>query len=242
MSVQLRFFSIIFLLLPALSFAQQTDAKYSFGFNAGVYVYQGDLTPERFGSYRTMKPGISLWASKAIVNNISIRGNISIASLKGDESKYDNPDWRKQRNLKFTTPLKEFSLQAVWDVQSIIPRVSTYLFAGIGYSFLNIHRDYSGFNAVYFSNQKNVIDGLATDVATKPPRGIPVVPVGAGVRYSLNNNFSIHAETAYSLTSTDYLDGFSKVANPDRFDHYQSISVGLMYSLAKMKNLDCPRF
>ncbi|RYZ16386.1 MAG: hypothetical protein EOO16_25910 [Chitinophagaceae bacterium] len=70
-------------------------------------------------------------------------------------------------------------------------------------------------------------DGLATDLAQTPARGIPVVPLGAGLRYGLGPSLTLWGETAYRLSHTDYLNGFSQVGNPKRFDHYQSYSIGL---------------
>lgn len=231
---------LAFFAIPFYSSAQ--EPVYEAGISTGGFVYQGELTPSRFGSYRTIKPGLNLWASKKITGKIALRANFAWASLKGDESTYKNPAWRQQRNLKFTTPLKEFSLLAVWNVYSFETRLRPYLFAGVGYSFIHVSRDYSGFNAVYFANEKPAVDGLAADIAHKPPRGLAVVPLGAGLRYALNPNWSLQLETNYRLIESDYLDGFSKVGNPERNDHYQSTTVGVIYSFGKKKDVDCPRW
>jgi hypothetical protein len=67
------------------------------------------------------------------------------------------------------------------------------------------------------------------------------VPVGIGIRYSLSQALSITAEAAYRLTFTDYLDGFSKVADPSKNDHYYGLSIGLVYTFLKSKALKCPK-
>ena len=86
--------------------------------------------------------------------------------------------------------------------------------------------------------------GLAVDAAKSLPPIIPVLPVGAGVRYSLNDRFSLIGETSYRLSFTDYLDGFSKAANPNKNDHYLSHSIGVIYSFKKKNNkeLGCPKW
>ena len=38
----------------------------------------------------------------------------------------------------------------------------------------------------------------------------------------------------------DYLDGFSKAANPELKDHYYKYSIGLQYALRDKSNYDCP--
>jgi hypothetical protein len=40
----------------------QCYSDMSVGLNGGAYVYQGDLTPERFGSFKTIQPGFSVFA------------------------------------------------------------------------------------------------------------------------------------------------------------------------------------
>jgi hypothetical protein len=231
---------IAILMLPGYAFAQKP--VYEAGFNVGAYVYQGELTPSRLGAYNTLRPGMAFWGSKRISDKIALRANFAFGSLKADDSEYSSPEWRRQRNLKFTTPVSEVSLLAIWNIYAHETRLSPYLFAGLGYSFLDIERDYSRFNSAYFANQKSVIDGLAADAATKTPGGIAVVPLGGGIRYAFNDKLSLHAETNYRLIESDYLDGFSKVGNPERNDHYQSTSVGLIYSFGKNKDMDCPKW
>ena len=100
-------------------------------------------------------------------------------------------------------------------------------------------------NVAVFGDGSNVQTGLAIDAATNTPRVIPLIPVGAGARYSLTDRFSLTAETNYRLSFTDYLDGFSQAADPKKNDHYFSHSIGLIYSFSgsggKSKGLGCPR-
>jgi OOP family OmpA-OmpF porin len=220
--------------------AQLSSSGYEVGINAGTFLYQGDLTPSAVGSFKTMRLGFGVWGARKISNTLSIRANIAAASIKGDDARYSSPDWRQQRNLSFTSSIKEFSALAVWDVYGGRTALAPYVFTGVGYAFVKIKRDYSAFNATYFTNDKAATEGLAIDIARTPPRGIPVVPIGAGLRYSLTSNLSIHGEVTYRLTSTDYLDGFSQVANPNRQDHYQSVTFGLIYSFGKKGKLGCP--
>jgi Domain of unknown function (DUF6089) len=227
--------------------AQSKFSKYELGLSGGIFVYQGDLTPARFGSYRTMQRQVSLRLYRILTPSFSARLNITRGRLKGDEGLYLNPEFRKQRNFNFTTPVTEIAIQGVWNILGFKnPRFSPYFFAGGGISFLNIKRDYSKLNTEIFGPGSDVQNGLAIDIAKKLPRVMPVVPVGVGLRYTLNNRFSLTAETGYRLSFTDYLDGFSKAANPKLNDHYLDHSVGVMYSFndnsssKKNKKLGCP--
>lgn len=223
-------------------YAQIDLSKYEVGLSGGVFVYQGDLTPNAIGSYRTLKPQLALHLYRILTPSFSVRLNINRGKLYGNDAKYSNPDWRQQRNFNFTTPVTELSLQGVWSfLQARSPRFSPYLFAGAGFSFLKIKRDWSNMNTTVFGEGSDVQNGLTIDAAKSLPRIIPVVPVGAGVRYALNDRFSLIGETSYRLSFTDYLDGFSQSANPGKNDHYLSHSIGVVYSFNKKnKTLGCP--
>src|SRR5205085_339637 len=110
------------------------------------YVYLGDLTPEQLGSSRTIQPGISIFAKKPLSRFLGVRLHMSFARLKGDDSRYSKPEYRQQRNFYFTTPVREFSGQLVWNIRGrnyddygIMP----YVFSGAGVSFIRVKKDYS---------------------------------------------------------------------------------------------------
>jgi len=181
--------------------AQLDLTNYEVGIAGSAFIYQGDLTPARLGSYRTLRPGLDIYISRLIDPMFSIRTNVAIGKLTGDDSKYAVPEYRQQRNFNFTTPVFEISELLVVDLlknnftrQS--SRLSPYLFAGIGVSFLRIKRDWSRFNAEYFSAETSTIQGLAADGERSLPKAIPVLPLGIGIRYPLSKRISLNAETS----------------------------------------------
>ena len=105
---------------------------------------------------------------------------------------------------------------------------------------MNISRDYSRFNPAYFGEVSSVTAGLAVDAVTPVPRVIPVVPVGAGLRYNLSRRIAINGELSYRLMRTDYLDGFSMSADPNQKDHYASITIGVAYKFGNKDRYACP--
>jgi opacity protein-like surface antigen len=225
--------------------AQSNASRFEVGLHAGANIYQGDLTPSSIGSFKTPALGMGLFGSMKLSSSFSLRANFDFGRLKGNDAKYSNPDWRKERNLKFNTSYKEVAALVVWDIlgknnESIRYGLSPYMFAGVGYSSLKIRRDYSNFNADYFSSAPTVLNGLSADIAHTAPKGAFVLPVGIGVRYALSPSLSIKAETSYRFTNTDYLDGFSEVANPSQKDSYYSNSIGLIFSIGKRSRLSCP--
>ncbi|MBI1781675.1 MAG: hypothetical protein HYR66_09945 [Sphingobacteriales bacterium] len=216
------------------------------GINIGTFIYQGDLTPQKVGSLKTPGLGINLYVSKPIRNNIYLRLNFALGKLKGDDAKYNNPLWRQQRNFNFKSPVAELSGNMVWyplgnndyaNGRRLVPYVS----GGAGLALLRIKRDWSQLNREAFTGQQSFFDGLSADEAHRLPRVIPVIPIGAGVSYSLSPKISIVTEASYRFLFTDYLDGFSQSANPARKDSYYSISAGIKYSFGKNRGIDCPK-
>lgn len=230
--------------IPEIAAAQPGSSMYEFGVNLGFSVYQGDLSPERLGSFKTQKFSVGLHASKVLSPSFLLRGNLSFGKLKGDEAKYSNPEYHQQRNFNFTTPVTELSAQVVWNVAGknyTDKGFSPYLFAGAGLSFLNIKKDYSNISTSYFDAETSEIwAGLAADSAHKLPKIIPVIPVGAGIKYFITPNWAVNAESSYRIATTDYLDGFSEAANPDKKDNYLGYSIGIIYRTGKKNRLGCP--
>jgi opacity protein-like surface antigen len=216
------------------------ESKYSVGINAGTFIYQGDLTPSDLGSFKTPGWAVGIYGSRRLNPKLSARLELSFGQLKGDDTKYDEPDWRQERALKFKTPVTELAGLLVWDAWGTNRKFSPYLFAGIGYVFLDIERDYSNFNYDYFADQ-GLGEELQRDIEHELPRSQFIIPIGIGVRYKLTDKVGLHAEGAYRHISTDYLDGFSHAGNPQRDDAYFKYSVGVSYKLGTKDALDCPK-
>lgn len=223
----------------------QNQPKYEFGINLGFTVYQGDLTPQQLGSFRTQKLALGLQAAKLLSPSFSVRAAFLRGRLKGDDGLYASPEYRQQRNFNFTTPVTEFTGQLVWNPLSrnyAEKGFSPYFFAGAGFAFLRIKRDWSGFNSSYFDTEtSSIFSGLAIDTAHSVPKLIPVIPVGMGIKYFFTPKLGMNAEAAYRLGYTDYLDGFSEAANPAKKDHYLNYSIGIIYRSGKKNRLSCPK-
>ncbi len=222
--------------------AQKSTIKYEAGIGLSGFIYQGDLTPSQLGSYRTLRPGISLWGARMLNPFLSLRGVINLGGLHGNDSKYATPKYRQQRNFSFSSSLLEISVLAIYNFSgnNEYIKLSPYVFAGLGFLFLKTNTDYSGFNASFFGSESWVVSGLGTDIAHGPAQRIPIIPLGAGVRYPISSYLSIAFETNYRLFYTDYLDGFSRSAGASKKDHYYSHSLSLIYAFSNDKSIKCP--
>ncbi|HEX7844428.1 MAG TPA: DUF6089 family protein [Chitinophagaceae bacterium] len=237
----------IFIVLVAMACgftasAQSNVAKYEIGISLSSFLYQGDLTPEKLGASKTMRLGVNLFGTRILSSSVSLRTNLSIGGLRGDDSKYDNPEFRQQRNFKFRSRLFELSQYIVWnplkknyDDKGFYP----YFFTGAGLGFVKIKRDWSEYNAEYFISN-DVTARLAEDSAHSLPKVVPFIPLGAGLRLNVSSRWAINVESTYRFLFTDYLDGFSKAANPDKNDKYHSLSIGAIYRIGKRSTLSCP--
>lgn len=222
--------------------AQYSASKNEVGISLGTLIYQGDLSAGRYGYGRGMKPSLGLHYTRMLDNYFSVRGNLVLGRLTADESKQTKLDYKQYRNFYFSTPVTELSALLVWNPagRSSFRKLNFYLMGGVGASFLNVKRNWSNIDTAYFGAKAQAITGLATDTIHRTPRLLPVLPVGAGLRYQLSPAWSLNAEFNYRFTPTDYLDGFSQSVNPKSKDKYYGLSIGISYRFGTDK-YRCPK-
>ncbi len=225
--------------------AQTNAGKWQLGINGGVFIYQGDLTPSSFGSYKTPSLALGINVSRILNSYFAVRANLALGKLRGNDAAYSEPAWRQQRNLNFSTPVTELSVLMLWNLfgnnnNELGRRFSPYLFAGAGINKISISRDYSKLDRSVFANGSKVQLGLAVDSLKTLSRTIAVLPVGAGLEYYISPKISLSFETNFCYTFTDYLDGFSYVAEPNKKDFYHSQTLGFIFRFGKKDQLGCP--
>lgn len=231
--------------VPVVCFTQSVFTnRLEAAIDAGVFIYQGDLTPRAIGSYATLRPRVGVSVAYFLNRSLAAAANIGFGSLAGSDGRYANPEYRRQRNFAFSTPVNEFSVTLVWDILRKNGRegrrgLAPYLFAGAGLTVLNIRRDWSRYNDEYFIGE-NLSVRLAEEVAERPPAFLPVFPVGGGLKYFINDKIAVKAETNYRIMFSDRLDGFSRAVNPATGDNYYSHSLGVVFSLGYKNRNDCP--
>ena len=234
-----RIACVIAISSPAI--AQLKSSPYEIGINLGTGLYNGDLAPTLLSPYKSPGLFFGFSGSKKITNALALQADLSFGKVKADDANYSNPAYRQQRNFNFKTSITELTASVVWNPLGRERTITPYFFAGAGISLLKVKRDYSNLNAEYFSNDPAITEGLPEDIAHRLPRIIPAVPVGIGVRYFLIKKISLRLQTLYRLMSSDYLDGFSKGANPSKKDHYYTHTLGVIYSFGEKNTLLCPK-
>lgn len=227
---------VLLFLVVSFSFAQshaQSPYRFEAGINIGTLLYQGDLIESPFGSFKGARPMVNVWLAKPFTPYFSWRGNLTIGSMSADEARFQNPSWKQYRRFAFSTPATEITGMVVFNPygdngKSPDRTLTPYVMIGAGGTFLNIRRDWSSLdsNAALKSSLQS---GYTKDSAHALPRVLPVVPVGAGVKWMVTPNIAVNAEATLRFVFTDYLDGFSYTANPGRKDSYYGISVGVSF-------------
>lgn len=227
--------AVVILFIGGVLFSSaQSGYKWMVGVNAGAMIYQGDLTPSAPGSYKTSSFTFGISAAKILNPYFAVRANAVFGKLKGNDAAYKNPVWRPYRAFNFTTPVTEFNAQILWNPygnnsHETGQRITPYLFGGAGVSFVNIRRDYSRLDSTAFGFSAKQQNGLRIDSARSLSRTLFVLPVGAGLSYSLGSRWSLNYELTFRYTFTDYLDGFSYSVNPGSKDYYHTHTLGLVY-------------
>ncbi|GAB4494828.1 MAG: hypothetical protein OHK0019_22220 [Saprospiraceae bacterium] len=228
----------LFFLLPVLLSAQ----TYPWEIGGGAYItsYQGDLnTPQiNLGRYNIRAAG-ALHLRRNVSNTIVIRLNALMGQLAGDDSTFDEPEWRKRRDISFTSPVFEFT--ALGEVYPFgvfrfltdgeRRRIAPFLMFGVGTAYTSPTVEWND------QNGNSEIDPVAAqfDKAAKTDRFNIVMPFGAGVRFALNTRATIGIEAALRPTFSDYVDGVSRVGNPNKSDWF--FNGGLTFSYAFGKRL-----
>ncbi len=218
-------------------------AKYEVGIHAGAFVYQGDLAPRVWGSIKTTRPGFGGYIAKIFSPFVDVRFAFNISSLKGDETKFERPAFRRYRAFKFTSTLREFHLLAKLNLEEMSAytlKWKPYIFAGVGIAYFDRKMDYSEFQPAFFGAGSQSVLGLVVDITKPSQLTKPVIPVGVGLRNYLTRDVALNIEGSYRLTNTDYIDGYSESANPSLNDHYLVLTVGLSYKFGRKSKYACP--
>ncbi|RYZ25549.1 MAG: hypothetical protein EOO10_17990 [Chitinophagaceae bacterium] len=222
------FFFLVLIVSSKSSVAQQS--RYAIGINAGTFIYVGDLSPWRTGSWKTPGFVLGFTGHRNFSSKLAARLDLNFGKLRGDEAKY-GPEYRQYRAFAFNSNVTEVVLGAEWSPLGNMRKFAPYLFGGVGYAGMKITRDYSRFNEAYFVGEPSLKEALAKDAASASSKGIAIFPLGLGLQFRLGDRWSLHGEAAHRFTTSDQIDGFSQSGNPDQKDSYTKYSIGVRLAL-----------
>ncbi|MFD1188183.1 outer membrane beta-barrel protein, partial [Pontibacter rugosus] len=195
---------------------------------AGIAAIKSDIC----GSWgcNNFGPSASVGALYKLTPYLGFSGNIDYMRL-GATEKVPNPDL----NIAFESEVLQFSGSIVLNLldsyagagnyRSSRKRfVVPYVRAGIGAVY---------YTATSFPRQYGELDDSQTtyDPEREYPAFAAVIPFGGGLRFRVNDEFSIAPELMYQITSTDFLDNIGpRIGDPNTKDHFGVASIKLQYT------------
>jgi OmpA-OmpF porin, OOP family len=237
---------IAILFFPLFLHAQ----KWEIGGTLGGMAYEGDVdaVPKRAvsASARSLGPSFGLFVRNHMTNKLALRAQFLNGKISGADVNFTEPAWRQQRKFSFTSPVREISLALEFDPfgnrrfqgdsvrLKFTPTLSPYFFAGVGYASYSPVVD---FNDKTVANPAASATLIAVDKKNANSASF-VVPMGAGFKYDLTKNWVFGAELGVRATFSDYIDGISQSANPNKNDWYAYGGVNLSYRLSFIKDRD----
>jgi len=215
-------------LLTSIAFAPKSFGQWEsirqegeIGFSAGVSHYFGDLNTR--GKLNRPKPVIGVFFRKQFGNYIGLRVGAHYTNLGYSDIYNTHNEYQNRRNLSFNTNLFELALQGDFNFFKFVPgdpdhSFTPYVTMGVGIFSYDPY--------AYLGGQKYFLRPLGTEGQgsaaypdRKPYNTMAVsFPIGAGVKYALNDRMNVGLEIAYRFGNTDYLDDVSETyVGADKF-------------------------
>ena len=186
-----------------------------FGITAGAAHYFGDLNTR--AQLNRPKPAIGVFYRKQFNNYLALRVSAHYAQV-GYSDIYSKNAYQQARNLSFNSDIVEFAVSGDFNFFKFVPgdpefSFTPYATIGVGIFSYNPYAYLNGKKVFLrpLGTEGQNIGYLGADGKKRSPYGSTAlcVPIGLGLKYSLNNNLTISFQIAERLTTTDYLDDVS---------------------------------
>jgi len=181
-----------------------------YGITAGAAHYFGDLNPN--ADINRPKPSLGIFYLVQYNNYLGLRLTAHYAQL-GYSDIYSSNEFQRRRNLSFNTNIFEIAALGDFNFYKFIPGdpqhgFTPFISFGIGAFTYNPY--------AYLNGQKVFLRPLGTEGQNigydgRKPYGTIAAcfPIGAGVKYNINNRFNFSMQITQRLTTTDYIDDVS---------------------------------
>ena len=212
-TISTALFCIIFLTLNAQM------PKWEVGGFLGLSQYQGDISD--MGSFDELNGGYGLLVRRHLSSNFALRGNLLFGKMSGKDA---NITRNASRGFTFSSPMSEISIVGEYDLfghkryadNKFMKKFSPYVFGGIG-MLMGVTPE-NNYNLAAASAARK--SQVSQDQAVAAQSSYFSVPVGAGVKIDLNEQWNLNLEFGKRYTFSDNVDRISKSGNPDKSDTY----------------------
>ena len=215
----------IFLLASSADAQSWKFLRNEFSFGLGASSFLGELGgANRIGShnisgirdfdFNATRPAIQIGYRRFFSPNIAAKAGFTFGQVSGDDA-LTQEMFRQNRNLHFKSPIAELAVQVdyfpfreyfghIYRSNGVfgkrVNHLSPYLFAGIGGFWYNPKAKYQG--------NWEKLRPLQTEGVAYKSLSI-ALPVGLGLKYAIDKQWSIGLEVGVRYTFTDYLDDVS---------------------------------
>lgn len=211
---------LILLIGIILSFNQVNAQNLKGGIFIGQNQFFGELGVLKDGLYG--KPAVSVFSKKTLRNHgkiisyIEMKTALSFTVLKGSDTRAKNDLWRLNRNLNFRSQILELSNTFQFSLPigvsekdgKKIFKFSPYLAAGLGVFYFNPQGQ-------YVDGRWYVLQPLGTEGQNFIPTRIKYkriqmnIPLGIGIKHTVNDKLEFEFEFLIRFTPCDYIDDVS---------------------------------
>jgi hypothetical protein len=215
--------TLLFAILCVVGNAQEVEV----GLKGGVNLFHGDLVPNVV-DVESLGFGGGLFARYHFSPKFDLRASANYGLYEGSDLNFEE---RANRGFSFESTLIDFTVGAEWNLLGVniyenqkrfASSFTPYLHLGVGANLANA--------TISATAEGRSLDPL--DLAREYPSFSMVVPMGLGIRYSLDR-LVIGIEGTLTAGLNDYLDGISRSANQTDNDWYTSIGVTVAYRIGE---------
>ncbi len=203
---------------------------------AGGTIFNGDIDVTLETFLPQIRFGGGILTKYNFTENWVGRFQLISGTFHADEKLYPTSISHASRGYNFTSQISDISAVMEWHPFGLSPQfqltnkgmyLSFYGFSGIGASFFNPKPSF---------NQPQ--DSNAAISTTDYPKNALIIPIGGGVRWHLNDNFTLNGEISARKIFSDYADGIQ--IRPKSKDYYFFGGLSLTYLIqsGKHKNQD----
>ena len=183
-----------------------------FGVGIGGSHYFGDLNTR--AHVNRIKPAATVFFRKNFGNYISARIGATFAQVGYSDVYNTHNEYMNRRNLSFNSNVWELALQGDFNFFRFLPGEPQYNFT----PYVTLGAGVFTYDPyAYLKGEKVFLRPLGTEgqgTALYPTRKqystmAVSFPIGAGIKYSINDRINIAFEILHRITNTDYLDDVS---------------------------------
>ncbi|MEM9340446.1 MAG: DUF6089 family protein [Bacteroidota bacterium] len=180
------------------------DRYFSVTLGTGVSSYFGELNSGNSINDRLSQ--INAGIEARLLSRVGAKLEATYYTLKGNDLAAPDSSFQRQRNLSFNSRNFQVQLNIVYYLRKYTGayysrwNIDPYVYSGIGYTFFNPTADLGGET---FSLREAKTEGVSYG------KWAWSLPLGAGIKFRVNDFLNINFDLSYHFAFTDYLDDVS---------------------------------